>query len=205
MPTTMARAAMASTTSSSVNPARRSVILRRDPKALERVALGSGAVLPHDVHLDETEGAVAFGVERALVDAVLRAGVADEDLRPEPLAAHALLGMVADLGRREHGVHRRARREDGAALPRRPRLELQASAEELETRDDARTEHGERDRDLEEREAGQRRPGRRAGHRVASRTVTLPISGSRWIRIRFLARSRRLVTRTSPPVVAPFG
>src|SRR2546430_6186415 len=117
----MASALMASTSSSSVNPSRRSVILRGRPQALERVGLDARAVLPGNVHLQIAEAQLGLEVELRLPETLLGAGVPDEHPDAVALAARPLLRMITDLGLEEERVHGRARREHRAALARRPR------------------------------------------------------------------------------------
>src|SRR5262249_22658689 len=87
-------------------------------------------------------------------------------------------------------------------LARRATLQLQAAAEDLHARDHSDPDDGQRDGDLEEREAA---GAGACGHDVASSTRTLPINGSRLIRSRSCVRSRRLATTMSAPLVLPFG
>src|SRR2546427_8611754 len=111
-----ASAVMASTTSSSVKPVRRSLILGQHAEALERVVLGPLAVLPGHRDLQVIQAMRAVEGELALALELL--------LPPGAAGAESLLGdahVVAwralreVLGRqREEPVHRRARLADGA-------------------------------------------------------------------------------------------
>src|SRR5436309_13317073 len=119
---------MASTSSRSVNPERRSVIFRRRPQALERVGLDPDAVLPRDVHLQVAQAQLGLEAELRLAEALGRPGVADDHPDPVSLAARPLLGVIADLRLVEERVHSRARSEYRAALPWGRSLEPPAAA-----------------------------------------------------------------------------
>src|SRR5262245_56346511 len=198
---------MASTTSSRVNPARRSagrllVILTRHPHAVQRVGLLPGAVLPGHHHLEVAQALVRRCVGVGLLEAVAGVGVPNGDLGLEPLGGGALLGVVLDVALEDQRIHCGARVQNGAALPRRPVLQAQAAAEHLHARHHPDSDDGERDGDLEQREAAC--PGVRL-HDVASSTRTVPTSGSSLMRKRSRPRSRRLATTTSAPLVLPLG
>src|SRR5438128_7919263 len=204
----MASALMASTSSKSVNPSGRSVIFRGRPQALERIRLDARAVLPGDLNLQIAEAQLGLEAELRLPEALLGAGVPDEHPDAVALAARPLLAVGADLGLEEKRVHRRARREHRAALARRPILEPEAAAEELQAGDRPHADDRERDGDLEEGEplcarAAHGRPS------PSHSTDTVPTHGSRWTRMRFgrpfSSQSRRLISDTTAPVVAPFG
>src|SRR5215831_5476320 len=110
--------------------------------------------------------------------------------------------MILDLALEDQRVHRGASLEHRAALARRPVLQAQPAAEDLHARHHADADDGERDGDLEEREAA---GAGASGHDSASCTRTVPTSGSSVTRRRLRERSRRLATTTSAPLVLPLG
>src|SRR5438445_10805384 len=104
---------MASTSSSSVKPARRSIsilgslIVGRHAQALEHVVLGAPPVLPADGHLQVVEPMGGVELELAVVDLLepARAARGESLLGDAPLVAGRVLR--AGLGRaREQAVHR---------------------------------------------------------------------------------------------------
>src|SRR5438552_5526988 len=209
MATSIASALMASVTSRSVNPSRRSVMFRRRPQALEGVGLDARPVLPRHLHLQVAKADLGLEVQLLLAETFLLPRVSHEDADAVTFAALPLLAVIADLGLEEQRVHRPPRCQHGAALARRSILEPQAAAEELQAGDRPHAHDRERDGDLEEREpVGRWTSHRYPGYGVASRTATVPTRGSRCTRMRFWppwARSRRLASSTSTPVVEPFG
>src|SRR2546427_8122349 len=130
-----------------------SFIFGGHPQALQRVRLGARAVLPGDVDLEVAERVVGLEVERLVAQALVRPGVANQDVGAEALGAVAVLAVVLDLRGGDQRVHRRARRQHGAGLAARPLLHAEARAEDLEAGDDPHPDDRERDRDLDEREA----------------------------------------------------
>src|SRR5262245_19859165 len=206
---------MASTTSSSVNPAAcgaRLVFIVFLPdlllvdahgESLEGVGLAAAAVLPVDVHLDVAGQLVLLdlGVVRRSGNLVGHLGRSHHDVRAEAFRGRAL-GLELLRRVEDDLVHLGAGAHHGARLPRRPPLQLQAAAEDLHARHHPDPDDGQRDGDLEQREAAG--AGARV-HDVASSTRTLPTSGSRLMRSRSRVRSRRLATTTSTPLVLPFG
>src|SRR5436309_14198491 len=197
MATVIASALIASTSSKSVNPSRRSLIFRGRPQALQRVGLDARAVLPGDVHLQIAEAQLGLEAELRLPQPLLGAGVPDEHPDAVALAARPLLGMIPDLGLEEERIHGRARLEHRTALARRPVLEPEAAAEELQAGDRPHANDRERDGDLEKGEP----VCARAAHERPSPshcTDTVPTQGSRWTRMRFArpfsSQSRRLIS-----------
>src|SRR2546426_2454245 len=147
-------AEVASTAPPPTRPVRASsFIFGGHPQALQRVRLGAGAVLPGDVDLEVAERVVGPEVERLVAQALVRPGVANQDVGAEALGAVAVLAVVLDLRGGDQRVHRRARRQHGAGLAARPLLHAEARAEDLQAGDDPHPEDRERDRDLDEREA----------------------------------------------------
>src|SRR5262245_56769844 len=177
------RAVMARVTSSRVKPPcrRASLIFRRRPQAAQGVGLGAHAVLPGDVHLEVAERHVRVEVEVLLLEPVLLAGVAHEDVQLVPLGAGALLRMVDELGGIYERVQGGAREQDRPALARGAVLQPEAAAEDLETGHEPHAEDGQGNRHLEQREAV---PGCPSPH-DASPTWMRPISGSSRTRSRF--------------------
>src|SRR2546426_551020 len=164
-------AEVASTAPPPTRPVRASsFIFGGHPQALQRVRLGAGAVLPGDVDLEVAERVVGPEVERLVTQALVRPGVANQDVGAEALGAVAVLAVVLDLRGGDQRVHRRARRQHGAGLAARPLLHAEARAEDLEAGDDPHPEDRERDRHLDERGA--------PPHPAASPTWTVPRSGS---------------------------
>src|SRR5262245_16832921 len=125
----------------------------RLPQAPEREVLGAEAVLPGDGDFEVAERDVGLEIELLLVDTVVRPGVAHQDLDVAPVRVVALLAVVLDLALEEELIHRGARVQHAAGLPGGAFLEAQAAAEDLEAGDHPHPEDGERDRNLEQREA----------------------------------------------------
>src|SRR6266403_5633951 len=158
-----------------------SFIFRGHPQALQGVGLGARAVLPGDVDLQVAERVVGLEVERLAAQALVRPGVTNLDVGAEALGAVAVFAVVLDLRGGDQRVHGRAGRQHGTGLTAGSLLHAEARAEDLEAGDDPHPEDRERDRDLEEREAGD--PSGAAAflparHPVASPTWTVPRSGS---------------------------
>src|SRR5438309_12077392 len=130
-----------------------SFILRGHPQALQGAGLGARAVLPGDVDLQVAERVVGLEVERLAAQALVRPGVANQDVGAKALGAVAVLAVVLDFRGGDQRVHRRARRQHGAGLAARPLLHAEARAEDLQAGDDPHPDDRERDRDLDEREA----------------------------------------------------
>src|SRR5207245_10602920 len=86
------------TISSIVNPHRTfrtsSFIFGGHPQALQRVRLGARAVLPGDVDLEVAERVVGLEVERLVAQALVRPGVANQDVGGEALGAGGVRGAV---------------------------------------------------------------------------------------------------------------
>src|SRR2546426_1575979 len=185
-----------------------SFIFRGHPQALQGVGLGARAVLPGDVDLQVAERVVGLEVERLAAQALVRPGVANQDVGAETLGAVAVLAVVLELRGGDQRVHGRAGRQHGTGLTAGSLLHAEARAEDLEAGDDPHPEDRERDGDLDEREAGS--PSGAAAflparHPVASPTWTVPRSGSSTILRRCSRRSRRPAMITSAPLVLPFG
>src|SRR5438034_225980 len=188
-----------------------SFIFRGHPEALQGVGLGARAVLPGDVDLEVAERVVGLEVERLVAQALVPPGVANQDVGAEALGAVAVVAVVLDLRGGNQRVHGRAGRQHGTGLTAGSLLHAEARAEDLEAGDDPHSEDRERDRDLDEREAGAPGgPSRAAAflpapHRVASPTWIVPRSGSSTTLRRCSLRSRRPEMITSAPLVLPFG
>src|SRR5713101_6642615 len=116
-----------------------SFIFGGHPEALQGVGLGARAVLPGDVDLQVAERVVGLEVERLVAQA---------------LVAVAVLAVVLDLRGGDQRVHGRAGRQHGTGLTAGSLLHAEARAEDLEAGDDSHPDDRERDRDLDEREAG---------------------------------------------------
>src|SRR5436309_9276983 len=129
-----------------------SFIFGGHPEALQRVGLGARAVLPGDVHLQVAERVVGLEVERLAAQALVRPGVANQDVGAEAFGAVAVLVVVLDLRGGDQRVHGRAGRQHGTGLTAGSLLHAEARAEDLEAGDDSHPDDRERDRDLDERE-----------------------------------------------------
>src|SRR5262245_48478508 len=184
-----------------VETRRTSLRLGRRPQAVQGVRLRPGAVLPAHLDLETAQRDVGVEVEVLLVDPVLLGGMAYENMELVPLGGDPVLAVVGELGGVDEGVHGGAREQDRPALARRHVLEPEAAAEDLQAGDQADGEHGQGNRDLEQREPAVPPPA----HQEASPTCTRPISGSSSTRNRFWKRSRRLARITSAPLVLPLG
>src|SRR5437660_5266288 len=131
-----------------------SFIFGGHPQALQRVRLGARAVLPGDVDLEVAERVVGLEVERLVAQALVPPGVANQYVGAETLGAVAVLAVVLYLRGGDQRVHGRAGRQHGTGLTAGSLLHAEARAEDLEAGDDPHPEDRERDRDLDEREAG---------------------------------------------------
>src|SRR5437867_10284253 len=153
-----ARAGTAEGTSTAPPPPRpvraSSFIFGGHPEALQRVGFGARAVLPGNVHLQVAERVVGLEVERLAAQALVRPGVTNQDVGAEALGAVAVFAVVLYLRGGDQCVHGRAGRQSGTGLTAGSLLHAEARAEDLEAGDDPHPEDRERDRDLDEREAG---------------------------------------------------
>src|SRR5438128_5570497 len=130
-----------------------SFIFRGHPQALQGVGLGARAVLPGDVDLQVAERVVGLEVERLAAQALVRPGVANQDVGAKALGAVTVLAVVLDLRGGDQRVHGRAGRQHGTGLTAGPLRHAEPPAADLEAGDDPHPEDRERDRDLDEREA----------------------------------------------------